>query len=364
MRVFQISTVYPQAAKALLRQFNGFSGLTFTEIMRRTIRDGFDGSHILAPAFSDDPSFCIVWGNLPASQGQWAKERGWTGRDPMAIVCAQIEEHRSEVVYSLDPLLFPSNFVRRLPGTVKRAVAWRAAAPGDHDFSAYHGILSNFPTLNQVWEQRGMKSFFFSPSIDPTADEIPDPVVRDIDICFIGSVLSCHRQRIAHLQQILDLQDRFNIRVHLNRTMVSRLASLPLVSHLPGNRWHLPRTLTRSALPPLFGKDMFALMKRSKLVLNISANLGRPYRGNMRCFEAMSCGCAMVADAGVYPDGMVPGVNMEVFEESEDLRPRVLGLLNNPSRCRAMGKGARDLMTSRYSKMRQWEDFQQLIASL
>ena len=38
------------------------------------------------------------------------------------ILLAQVESHRAEVFYNLDPVRYGSDFVRRLPGCVRKAL--------------------------------------------------------------------------------------------------------------------------------------------------------------------------------------------------------------------------------------------------
>jgi hypothetical protein len=81
-------------------------------------------------------------------QRYWAKERGVSKKTSLeAILLAQIEEHGTEVFYNLDPMRYGSDFVRKLPGCVTKAIAWRAAPSPGADFGAYDAVVCNFPSI-------------------------------------------------------------------------------------------------------------------------------------------------------------------------------------------------------------------------
>ncbi|RWK45654.1 hypothetical protein [Mesorhizobium sp.] len=77
------------------------------------------------------PEVFFTNGDDERLQRAWAHENGLREDTPLAdILLAQIEANRTEVFYNLDPIRFDSAFLKRLPGHVKRTIAWRAA-PGN-----------------------------------------------------------------------------------------------------------------------------------------------------------------------------------------------------------------------------------------
>ncbi len=88
-------------------------------------------------------------------QQLWAAENGLPkNATKEEILLAQIESHRAEVFYNLDPINFPSSFVKRLPNCVRRTIAWRAAPSSlIHDFVEYDLVFNNFPSILRSLEQ-------------------------------------------------------------------------------------------------------------------------------------------------------------------------------------------------------------------
>ena len=81
--------------------------------------------------------------NAPGLE-RWACRRKVSLED---ILLAQIESHRAEVFYNLDPVRYDSDFVRKLPGCVRKAIAWRNIPSPAADFGGYDFIVCNSPTL-------------------------------------------------------------------------------------------------------------------------------------------------------------------------------------------------------------------------
>ena len=116
------------------------------------------------------------------------------------------------------------------------------------------------------------------------------------------------------------------------------------------------------ARPPVFGRQLYELIGRSKIVLNGAIDMAGRDRGNMRCFEAMGCGALLVSDAGNYPDGMVPGATIESYDSPEGAVELVRESLDNwPVRAKMAAEGRRQV-AELYAKSVQWKSFIDLVA--
>lgn len=161
MRLFQNSAVYAAYLPRLNKLAAGKQ--TFRQRLDVFLYDRFGASHFLEPVLSADQSAFFTNADDMVLQNMWAAEHGMPAdSSPEVILLAQIEDHRAEVFYNLDPMRFPSAFVRRLPGCVKRSVAWRAAPSPGADFGAYDLIVCNFPTILKSYTDRGWAAAFFS----------------------------------------------------------------------------------------------------------------------------------------------------------------------------------------------------------
>jgi hypothetical protein len=84
----------------------------------------------------------------------------------------------------------------------------------------------------------------------------------------------------------------------------------------------------------------------------------------MRCFEALGCGAVMVSDAGNYPAGFEPGVNMLVYDGPDNAAALIRSSLADAETRIALTNRGKSLVQCRFSKSQQWRSFCQLVQAL
>ena len=112
----------------------------------------------------------------------------------------------------------------------------------------------------------------------------------------------------------------------------------------------------------MFGVDLYEALSQAKIVINGAIDMAGRDRGNMRCFEAMGCGCALVSDAGTYPEGMESGSTIATYAAPDEMAGLVRSLLATPERLQRMATAGYRLVSTRYSKQQQWDSFLRLVA--
>ncbi|CAB3880917.1 glycosyltransferase [Achromobacter dolens] len=363
MRLFQNSGVYRAYFTRLHRLTRGLT--SFNACRAAFLADRFNASHFLLPTLTGDESAFLTNGDDEQLQKMWAAEQGMSAdADLGAILLAQIEHHRTEIFYNMDPMRYGSEFIRRLPGCVKHSIAWRAAPSAGGDFGAYDRIVCNFPAILQSYRDRGWKAAFFAPAHDPVMDRYASNTDRPIDILFVGGYSRHHRRRAEVLEKVAELSDRFQIRFHLDRSRLTKLAEAPWGHLLPLGKHRRPRAIRRMSEAPVFGLDLYQQLSRAKIVLNGAVDMAGEDRGNMRCFEAMGCGALMLSDAGRYPQGMQDGVNMLTYRDGDDAVRLAQDILAKPEALHRMAAAGHESVSTIYSKASQWRDFKNIVEAL
>jgi hypothetical protein len=342
------------------RRYPSEMPVNFNKRVSDLLSDRYGATHILKPVYDrDQTSFFTVFDD-PELQYSWARDKkiSMKSLNLIDILLSQIEEHKTEVLYTNSPVQFPSSFVRRLPGCVKKAIAWRAAPVGNADLSAYDAILSNFNTLNSVWRSKSWRAFYFSPSWDPEMESYAKNMHRDKDIFFAGSYsrTTGHDDRLTLLNEIAELGGEREISLHLLYRRWGRLADTS-----PG-RWIpipiiLPSRLRATVSSPVYGRELYRAISNAKIVINPATNIAGDERGNMRCFEALGCGACMLGSSGRYPESFEAGVHYESIDPSKDLTTQVKKLLSDDIRLRKIAEAGSSMVKSSWSKERQWSDF-------
>ncbi len=361
MRLFQNLPVMPSYRSRLAVLTEGKT--TFTEQMRVFLDDGFAAIHILAPVLDESDSAFFAVGNDPSLQRTWANENGMSGKSSLEeILLAQIESHRTEVFYNNDPIRFPSDFVKRLPGSVKYCIAWRAAPSGGTDFSAYDLMVCNFPTILDDYRKEGMRAAYFSPAHDPKMDPYASNCSRQIDVLFIGGYTRHHRNRAFVLEMVASLKDSANVVYHLDSSsLFLKIAESALGSVGPLYKYRRPKSIRDLAASPVFGRQLYSAISKSKIVLNGAIDMSGSDRGNMRCWEALGCGALLLSDKGVYPNGFSANNNMMVYESAAEAVDVIKSLLASPVKRAQVASAGYEMIRNFYPKGKQWTDFQALV---
>lgn len=359
MRVFQNSGLYRAYVPRLRQLTRDDKG--FHAHIQRFLADRFGAAHFLLPVLRNDPTAFFTNGDDDVVQALWAKEQGLPANTSLErILLAQIEHHRTEVFYNMDPLRYGSDFVRKLPGCVRKSIGWRAAPSPGADFAAYDLMLCNFPSILKNYQERGWKPAFFAPAHDPEMDRFALNDDRPVDILFVGGYSRHHRRRAVLLEQVAPLSVKYEVNLHLDSSRLTRLAESALGRLMPLKSHRRPEAIQVVARPPVFGIDLYRTLSKAKIVLNGAIDMAGEDRGNMRCFEAMGCGSALLSDVGNYPEGMVSDETMLTWSNPEDALAKIAALLDDEIHRSQIARAGHDMISMKYSKANQWKRFVEL----
>ena len=361
MRLFQntgVSRSYAPRQARLQVGAKGFSGR-----IAAILEDRYGASHILQPVYQGDSGTFFTSGDDQDLQRAWGAEHGLPPGASLAdLLLAQIEEHRTEVFYNLDPFRYDAAFIRRLPACVRVCIAWRAA-PGDIDFAGYHRVVSNFPSIRAAYERQGVATAELFPSHDPVLDDYAGEGDRDIDILFVGGFSRHHLRRRRLLEAVAALAGQRKVVFHLDRSRFAALAASPLGWFGPLAALRQPDAIRRIATAPVFGRDMYRQLGRSRIVFNAAIDMAGPDRGNMRCFEALGARSALLTDAGDYPDGMEDDRTLLIYDDVESLVRQVERALDGDL-WRVIGRRGGEMVRETYSKARQFQRFEEIVGGV
>jgi len=359
MRLFQNFGVYPTYLAHLHRMVG--KDADFEEQIAALLKDRFSASHILMPVLDGDCDAFFTNGTDEKLQHAWARENGLQTDNLDEILLAQIEAHRTEVFYNIDPMRFGSAFLRRLPGSVKTCIAWRAAPSQGIDLGAYNLVVCNFPGILQRYADEGLRAAYFFPAHDPEMDSYAANQHRPIDVLFVGGYTRHHGQRTQLLDAVAAMSDRFKVVMHLDRSRLTRLAETPFGILGPLGKHRRSNHIRAVSRPAIFGRALYEALSQSKIALNGAIDMAGEDRGNIRCFEGMGCGCLMLSDTGRYPAGMMAGKTMETYESPEDAVAKISTLLVDTVRLEQVARAGYEMVSRQYSKQRQWDRFLQFV---
>lgn len=360
IRLFQNSGIARGYIPRMRRLSQGAND--FAALIDRFLADRYGTLHFLKPVLDRAQDAFFTNGDDEVAQRAWARENGLQKQvDLDEILLAQIESHRTEVLYNLDPVRYGSAFLQRLPGSVKRTIAWRAAPSGRADFGAYDLLVCNFPSLLEDYRAKGWRADYFFPAHDPEMEAYAANDDRPIDILFVGGYSRHHSNRVALLEAVARMRETHSVVYHLERSRLTTLAETPLGWVGPMARHRRPAEIRAVCRPAIFGRELYAALSRAKIVLNGAVDMAGRDRGNMRCWEATGCGAMLVSDEGDYPAGFENKVNMRNYSSSEDAVAIIKNAFAEPEKLKRIVSAGNLMVKQRYSKERQWDAFQALL---
>jgi hypothetical protein len=362
VRIFQLHSFYKPYLDSFNCRYPEARLASYSQRLSLLLGHRFQAAHILMPAYNGAPEFQFTVANDSILQDRWATEKSFPSRSFKSILLAQIEEHRAEVVYSLDSFTYDSSFVRSLPGCVKTSICWLAAPVDRIDLSGYSVRVCNYPPYLASWQAQGLRCATFSPSHDPAMRAYANRNDRPIDVSFVGQYTPWHTERNQLLEAVAELSRKYFVSFRLMCPRWKPLAQRRYLNRIPLPIPYLPKRLRSVSGPAVFGLDMYEVYSQSKIVFNAAIDMSREHKVNMRCIEALGCGACMVSDEGIYVDGMTPGVHFTTYSDAADALAQIEAILSAPDQGRAMASGGRELVETAFSKERQWDVFQQLVA--
>ena len=228
-----------------------------------------------------------------------------------AIMAAQITDFRPDVILNQEMAAMRTPVLKtvRAPGTLLFGQI-ASSLPKDEDFRAYDLVISSLPNQVAWFRTQGVRSevnrLAFEPSILEKLGPQPE---RDIPLSFVGSLSPDHVSRIAFLEHVAT---RTPLKVWGNG--IERLPqSSPLHACYQGEAW---------------GRDMYNILRRSKITLNFHIDLAEDWANNMRLYEATGMGTLLLTDSKRnLAEIFVPGEHVAAYSDAEDCVRQIHALL-------------------------------------
>lgn len=274
---------------------------------------------------------------------QLAAMPDWT----RSVMMAQIEAFRPDVILNQAMHFVGAESLRSLVG--KRCLlVGQIAAPWHEpeDDLAYDLIVTSLPNFVQQFERRGIRTFYnrlgFAPSVLANVPETE----RHLAVTFVGTLSAHHAERIRLLEY---LAARTNLNVWgMGIEEVSEQS--PIRGSYRGQAW---------------GREMFAIFRRSQIVINQHIGIAGSFANNMRLYEATGCGAALVTDrkANLHELFELGSEVVDYADPAECLR-RIEELLSEPVRCAEIGSNGQARTCSGHTYVQRTAELKAKFAEL
>lgn len=384
MRMVIITTAYPLYLKKFYDKNPGLETKKYYEQKKILDYDSFGWpdfwENALRPLGYEVNEYLT---NADPLQKMWAKENGLLYNDNnwfLEITEGQILKDKPDILFIVDYARFSYTWIKELLEkcpSIKLVLGWCGAPYQDETvFKAYDIVLSCIPELVDNFSQKGHKSYHINHAFDERIlNKIDLNSELNIDFSFTGQIYrdnEFHIEREKILEALVSqvdvkiftpsaeqgVKENFKYLVRKGNyysVALSKKLGIPetLIKKIPllkrAALWrNVPLKPVNSKLKkymhsPVFGLDMFQMLRNSKVTFNSHINISPRSASNMRLFEATGVGTCLLTDwKENIGEIFEPEKEVVTYKNPEECIERVKWLLEHPKERKAIAKAGQE----------------------
>jgi spore maturation protein CgeB len=216
-----------------------------------------------------------ISGMMPESIKNYLGLQGWSKK----IFWSQVERMRPDVVYMHDLSILSAEEVKRLKRMTK-LVAGQIACPlplNKKSLTEYDLIISSFPHYVEMFRKMGIESEYLRWCFEKSIAKKVKPKERIYDVAFVGGFSPHHRKGNRIFENLAK-----KVKIDFWGYGVE---TLPLNS-----------IIRKSYRGQAWGREMYEIFSKSKIVVNRHIGVAEGIANNMRMFEATGMGTLLITD--------------------------------------------------------------------
>ena len=374
MRLVRLSTAYPLYLEQFYARRPGLEGEPCADQEKALFYDAFGWADFWqAPMAALGYDVHDVIANAEPMQRAWARENGrrqpagaWLG----SLAADRVRALEPDILFINDYVSFSRPWIEEVRAgcpSIKLVLGWCGAPFPDADvFRGYDAVLSCVPELVEKFQEMGHRSWHLNHAFDRRIlERIGEPDRDPFEFTFVGQVhrqSGFHRERERLLLRLLEQTPltiySMNAGVGPGRYLMAlarkgvygaycafsglglpegMLSRIPVLSR--GPRYHdhpfLPvhPGLKKHLKPPVFGLDMFRVLRDSKVTFNSHLNISVHSSSNMRMFEATGAGACLLTDHLERTSRLFePDFEVVTYRSAAECAEKALYLLDHPAR--------------------------------
>ncbi len=308
---------------------------------------------------------CVI-DNDKYLQNKWMTSNGLKFASKQKIILQQVVNYKPDVLW-IDDLRFIDGplleKIKQETKSIKLICAYHCSPFNSEIIRKFRGldfIFTCTPGLKEDLECKGLKSYLVYHGFD--TDLLSRINTGNSNngngFVFTGSLFQgdgTRGERIELVERILDakiglsvylyLEKKHKIRVKQTLFAINKLLTemkieklkktFPVLAHINAPVRNYPDIIVKENHSPLFGIEMYKLLRMSGIVLNIHGSVSGNYAGNMRMFEATGVGSCLLTDNKSNLNELFDtGCEIVAYDNIDDCIEKALWLLQNEEKRR------------------------------
>ena len=374
-KLLTISSLYPEYLKSYYQKYPYIKNKSYIEQYEHLLDDT---SELVAPYTKMFNKLGVnavsIITNANYLQEKWKSENGIKSQDDNILVYEQVKMFKPDILW-----LENVNYIERKwidlvrdknPG-IKLIIASHSAPYNTKilkNFKNLDFIITCTPGLQYEFEKNGLKAFLVYHGFDPVVLEKvnTENKMPKNNFIFSGSLFmggGFHTKRLELLEEIF--KENIDLKIYGNLEKKYKIwakksvyYTIKLLNHINMGKYirnfpllykheeygttlitNYSNDLIKATESPVFGIDMYKLLKNSKITLNIHGEVAGNYAGNMRLFETTGVGSCLLTDNKKNMDELFEkDTEVVVFDNFDDCIDKVKWLLDNEDKRKEIAK--------------------------
>ena len=318
MKITLFFGYYNNYIQSLYKQDISLAKLPYKQQLAKILADNFSWPAAICQRLEQMGCQVQILVNVESLQRTWALENGYNF-DPekwqYTIPAAQVKQFSPDIMWIGSMFKYFGDFLGEVKPYCRKIFAWVACPiTNTLDLSNIDCILTSHTNYQSYFQTRGQAVELLLPCFDRqilAESGIDSP---DLECSFVGGLSWIHIERINIIKTLAD------------RTPIQIWSDYPkLISRgiLQPKFWSacLKLSSINSRLnPSVWGMEMYRVLARSKITINVHAEVASGLAGNIRMFEATGMGALLITeDAPNIRDLFEPGTEVVTYQNPEHL---------------------------------------------
>jgi spore maturation protein CgeB len=304
---------------SLLKKGVKFSDLPYDRQLLAMLADNFGWTSAVAKRLEEmGHEVQILLVNIEPLQRAWARENGvefnlsdWEYKIPLE----QIKRFSPDIMWIGSMFKYFGDYLDQLKPYCKKIIAWVACPlPKSLNLNHIDGILTSHENYQSHFRSQGKSTDIILPCFEPNILSDISIGSQDIDCSFVGGLSWAHIERINIIKK---LSEQTPIKIWSD---YPKLISRGILEPKFWNAYFKLSTVRSRINPSVWGMDMYRILGRSKITINVHAEVAGGFAGNIRMFEATGMGALLITeDAPNIRELYEPGTEVITYKNTKNL---------------------------------------------
>jgi spore maturation protein CgeB len=328
MKICFLTEYYPAYLKYFYSRYPNAALLSHSEQQQELFRDSFDWiTALLLRVKEMGYEVEIIVANSEPLQQAWARENGLKF-DPsnwrFTIPIEQVKKIAPDIFWIDSVYKYYGDYLSNLKEYCGYIFAWTATAyPSNLNLSAIDCMLTSHENFAEQFRNKGKKCEILLPAFEPLIlDRISKEDTDSIPLSFVGGLSPQHIYRtkiISRLVEETELEVWGYQRI-LSKNMFKDFSKFTYAINSLMNY----RKIKSRHRGEIWGLDMYKILNKSLMTINVEGEVTSDFSGNIRLFEATGSGALLITgNAGNLKNIFLLGQEVETYSSCDELVEKI-----------------------------------------